>query len=69
MWTTSQVLIFSLFACQIGMLILTVFYLRRRTLSGTAYVLWGLLALTVPLLGPYIVIAARPGELSKDIQG
>jgi hypothetical protein len=69
MWITPQVLIFCLFACQIGMLLLAVFYLRRRTLSGIAYLLWGLLALFLPLIGPYLVIAARPGELVRDIQG
>lgn len=69
MWTTQKVLIFCLFACHAGMLILAVFYLRRRALSMMAILLWGLLGLTIPLIGPFIVIAARPGKLPKDIQG
>lgn len=38
------------------------FYLSRRSLSLPAYLAWGLLILLVPLLGPFLVIAARPGK-------
>jgi hypothetical protein len=45
-----------------GMLLVAVLYLRQRKLSTLAYVLWGVFALLLPVVGPYLVIAARPGE-------
>jgi len=44
----------------VGMLLLAIFYLRRRPISGLAFLGWGLLAVLVPVLGPFLVIAARP---------
>ncbi len=41
--------------------ILAVFYLLRRNLTPLEFVLWGGLALLVPVFGPFFVIAARPG--------
>lgn len=41
---------------------LAVLYLRQRKLSTLAFVLWGVLALVVPVIGPFLVIASRPGE-------
>jgi hypothetical protein len=40
---------------------LTISYLRYRRCSALEYLLWGTLALVVPVLGPFFVIAARPG--------
>lgn len=37
-------------------------YLRRRSLTPCQFLFWGLLALLVPLLGPFLVIASRPGR-------
>lgn len=53
---------FWVFACLFGMVMMAVLYLRQRKLSTTAFVLWGLLALVLPVLGPFLVIVARPGE-------
>jgi hypothetical protein len=36
--------------------------LRRRTMSTQEYLLWGLLAVLLPVLGPYLVISSRPGK-------
>jgi hypothetical protein len=36
-------------------------YLRQRRLSWPQFCGWGLLALAVPLLGPFLVILSRPG--------
>lgn len=44
------------------MVLLAVFYLRRRELSWWAYLAWGLVALLIPILGPFLVIASRPGR-------
>ena len=62
MWTTADTLLLLLFASIGGMLLLAVLYLNQRKLSTLSFVLWGLLALSIPLLGPYLVIALRPGE-------
>jgi hypothetical protein len=45
----------------LAMALFAIFYLRRRALSWTAFLGWGLLAVLIPLLGPFLVIAARPG--------
>lgn len=37
-------------------------FLRGRRLSRAGYLLWGLLALMVPILGPFLVIVFRPGR-------
>ena len=45
----------------VAMALFAIFYLRRRPLSWLAFLGWGLLAVLVPILGPFVVIAARPG--------
>jgi hypothetical protein len=55
-----------LFACLFGMVVIAVAYLRQRKLSTTAFLLWGLLALLLPVLGPYLVIASQPGEPAQS---
>jgi hypothetical protein len=45
----------------IAMYILAMLYLRRRDLNLGAYALWGLFALLVPALGPFLVLLSRPG--------
>jgi hypothetical protein len=69
MITTSDVLIFCLFVCQIGMMVLAGFYLRGRRLPGIAYLLWGLVAIALPILGPYLVIVSRPGKPNPNPRG
>ncbi len=48
--------------------LLAVFYLRRCELHFGAYTLWGLFALVVPILGPFIVILSRPGSCPRKRQ-
>jgi hypothetical protein len=43
-------------------LLLALLYLRRRALKAGQLLLWGLIALLVPLAGPLFVIACRPGK-------
>lgn len=62
MWTAADILLLLLFASIGGMLLLAVLYLNQRKLTTLSFVLWGLLAISIPLLGPYLVIALRPGE-------
>ncbi|MBN2046151.1 MAG: hypothetical protein JW757_14100 [Anaerolineales bacterium] len=67
MWSTAEVLRFLLFADLFGMLMLAILFLRQRQLSTLGYVCWGIFALLVPVVGPYVVIAYRPGyPLSED---
>lgn len=42
-----------------------IFYLRRRRVTLIEYLLWGTLALALPVLGPFFVIAARPGPRKR----
>lgn len=44
------------------MALLALVYLRQRRLHWSEYCGWGLLALFVPVLGPFLVISKRPGE-------
>ena len=49
----------------IAAFVLAIFYLRRCQLSFSEYALWGIFALVVPVLGPFLVILARPGSKSR----
>ncbi len=51
-----------LLLCHFGMVLLAVFYLRRRKLPLPGYLKWGLFAVLVPLVGPFLVIYTRPGK-------
>jgi uncharacterized membrane protein YjfL (UPF0719 family) len=46
----------------LGMAVLAAFYLRQRRLTLQQYLGWGLLAVLLPLLGPFLVILLAPGE-------
>ena len=45
--------------------LLAIFYLRDRNLKFGEYALWGLFALLIPALGPFIVILSQPGKRSR----
>jgi len=45
----------------IAMYVIAMLYLRRRRLGLGAYLFWGLFALSIPALGPFLVILTRPG--------
>ncbi len=51
-----------LFVDIIAMALLAFFYLRGRELAWHEYLSFGLIALFVPLLGPFLVILTRPGK-------
>ena len=48
--------------CFLGMALLAVFYLRRRRLSLVEYTAWGMLAILLPAVGPFLVIWFHPGQ-------
>jgi hypothetical protein len=43
-------------------------YLRRRRMTSRAHALWGIFALLVPVLGPFLVIAVKPGGLKPPVR-
>ncbi len=45
-----------------AMYLLAILYLRRRPLTWAQFASWGLFALLVPALGPFLTILARPGS-------
>ena len=51
-----------LIGCLFFMALLAVLYLRQRQLSWIAYCAWGLLAILLPAIGPFLVILAHPGQ-------
>ena len=46
----------------VALALLALIYLRQRRLSMMEYFGWGMLALLIPVLGPFLVISNRPGE-------
>jgi hypothetical protein len=44
---------------------LAVFYLSKRRLSLSEWFLWGMVTLTIPILGPFVAISARPGPRKR----
>jgi hypothetical protein len=46
----------------VAMALLALIYLRQRKMNWMAYCSWGLLAVGIPVLGPFLLIANRPGE-------
>ncbi|HJS29683.1 MAG TPA: hypothetical protein VJ768_08680 [Anaerolineales bacterium] len=49
----------------VAMAALALYFLSRRRLTAYEFAAWGLLALLVPLLGPFLVIYLRPGEKER----
>jgi hypothetical protein len=49
----------------VAMFVLAMLYLRRRPLTRIQFAAWGLFALLIPALGPFLVILARPGNHRK----
>ncbi|MDI6768093.1 MAG: hypothetical protein QMD04_00285 [Anaerolineales bacterium] len=50
----------------VAMYILAILYLRRRNLTLGEYAFWGLFALFIPALGPFLVIISRPGNIRRS---
>ncbi|MDP2995502.1 MAG: hypothetical protein Q8N46_10325 [Anaerolineales bacterium] len=49
----------------VAMYVLANLYLRRQPLTFSQYTLWGLFALLVPALGPFLVILLQPGKSAQ----
>jgi hypothetical protein len=50
----------------VTMTLLALVYLRQRRMGWIAFCGWGLLAFLVPVLGPFLVIANRPGQWDPE---
>ena len=59
---SADVIRFLLIAVIVVLFILAMLSLRRRKVGLLEFCCLGLLALLVPLLGPFLVIALRPGR-------
>jgi peptidoglycan/LPS O-acetylase OafA/YrhL len=58
---SAETMRYLLAAFLIGMALLALLFLRRRELTTVQIIGWGLLIVLVPLLGPFLVIAIKPG--------
>jgi hypothetical protein len=58
---TAETMRLLLAGCLVAMFALAMLSLRRRPLTIGQFVAWGLLALLVPALGPFLVILIKPG--------
>ena len=54
-----------LLVCLVSMQVMAAFYLQRRRMTFMEYLGWGLLALLLPALGPFLVILSAPGQPRK----
>jgi hypothetical protein len=52
----------------LAMAIMAAFYLRQRKLSILAYAAWGLVAILIPIAGPFFVIWIKPGGKRLQIK-
>jgi hypothetical protein len=62
MFLSAEAMRLLLVICLVSLALLAVFYLSRRRLSLLEYIGWGLLAVLLPLAGPFIVLLRQPGK-------
>ena len=63
---TAVILRYALLLGCTGMAMIALFYLRQRQLKDWEMLLWGTLAVCLPLLGPFLVISSRPGRRRRQ---
>ena len=63
-----QILSILLVAYLLASFVLAISYLLYRRCTFLEIVLWGALALCLPILGPFFVIAARPGPRKRNLR-
>ena len=61
-----NILLGLLAAYMAGAFLISAFYMRYRRLTLGECAFWGLLALLLPIFGPFFVIAARPGPRKRS---
>ena len=50
----------------VGLALLALGYLWQRRMSRMQILGWSIVAIVVPVMGPFMVIASRPGEWDPD---
>ena len=68
MWEPAYVLRMLLYVDLFGMLLLAILFLRQRQMTRLGYICWGIFALVIPVVGPFFVIAYRPGFPQRQDQ-
>lgn len=64
-----QIIMLALLAIYaVSAFVLALFYMRYRRLTRAEFAFWGMLALLVPVFGPFFVIAARPGPRKRPLR-
>lgn len=58
---TADIIRYLLLVDIIAMAVFALIFLRQRRMNWFAYLGWGLIAVAVPILGPFLVISKRPG--------
>jgi hypothetical protein len=66
---TPQMLRVILFLFLAVIYLASLLYLGRRKMPVVAYIFWGIFALLLPAIGPFFVIAYRPGERRRGVRG
>jgi hypothetical protein len=66
MGTTASVIRAILVVDSVAMALLALVFLRQRRMNWTAFVGWGLLAMCLPVLGPFLVLSRHPGEWNPN---
>jgi cytochrome bd-type quinol oxidase subunit 2 len=59
---TAEIMRLILLACYLSLVFTVAFFLRRRRLSLLKYATWGMIAILLPVVGPFLVIWIRPGH-------
>jgi hypothetical protein len=59
---TADVIRTMLIVDMVALVLLALIYIRQRKMSIVEYCCWSLLAIILPVIGPFIVIANRPGQ-------
>lgn len=63
---TADVLRVLLLLSAICLFSLAIFYLTRREMPIQSFLGWGLLAVVIPFLGPFLVIVTQPGTRRSE---
>jgi hypothetical protein len=64
-----EIVLALLMVCMIGEAVLAALYLSTRSLSIPECLGWCLVIVLVPLLGPFLAIAIRPGQALQSTRG
>ena len=62
LFMTAEIMRLGLIAYFLSMTFIAAFFLRRRRLSLLEYATWGLIAILLPVVGPFLVIWIHPGH-------